>query len=81
MDWSNLSSARPPFIPKKRATRSANSHTYQDMAHFLDKVHSEDNSASPSRKLPKGFQIGSQFEFLRYDLLHNMNKKAALAIK
>lgn len=80
VDWKNLMATTPPNVPKKyNSNRSSESPI--DMAHFLDKIHSEESYASPSKKLPKGFQIGSQIEFLRYDLLHNMNKKAALAIK
>lgn len=80
INWKTLPEQIPPYIPKPFDFTKIQADQIVDMAGFIEKAFPEEQRSS-NRKLPKGFQVGSQFEFMRYDVLHSLNKKAAQSIR
>lgn len=90
VDWNGLQNMEPPYKPpdlsqilKKRAKESSLEET--ELYDVMRKNYIEDSTQScSSRSLPKKFQQlqpGSRFEFLRYDVLNNLNKKVISRIR
>lgn len=81
VDWSKVGTYHPPYVPHKLNLNRMKVDPPLDMGAFVEATFFDDLRKFSTKKFTKSFQFGSQFEFLKYDLLHSINKKTANTIK
>jgi serine/threonine protein kinase len=81
VDWEDQINAAPPWTPPATPKKPSPIQPVSDMSAYLDSLVADENAQTSSKPLPKGIRISSQFEFLRYDLLHKMNRKMVGRVK
>lgn len=71
----------PPFVPPTFQKSKLDLSTKQDMATFVDSHFKESVKPKNNSSRHKTIKLNEKhFEFLRYDILHAMNKQSTIAI-
>lgn len=81
VDWEAPLKKDPPHIPNKLPSESMEKLKGTDLNVFFQEQYKQDFKGLGPKKISKSFEIGSQFEFLRYDILHKINKRTASTIR
>ena len=82
VDWNKIGKYEPPYIPapfKFPQTESLIGQPTMDV--YVERNYAEYLTSYSKTKHAPQHKFGSQFEFMRYDYLHNMNKKILRTVK
>lgn len=83
VDWDKVGSYDPPFCPLKEKPDKWKNKAGMDLQTFVEDEFSKELAKAKvsNKKGLSGLQVGTQFEFLRHDLLHKQNKAQAKLIQ